>query len=253
MICRRGRPGRSSQRGVAEMQNLFCARLDSVVQHPLLHGHRRHQLSAGRADGVRQRAGDGRQLADHKSTSRRYCILFLLLETGMLGVFCALDFFLFYVFWEVMLLPMYFLIGVWGGPRREYAAIKFFLYTLLGSVLMLIAILMLYFTSDLTQADRRAARCHRRRQLDSSMRQPSRPASRRFSARTSAAHVQHPGPAADWASTPINSTTKLLWRQVARNGGPSCCCSSASRSRCPACRCTPGCPTRTSRRRRRSR
>lgn len=78
-----------------------------------------------------------------------YCILFLLLETGMLGVFMSLDFFLFYVFWEVMLLPMYFLIGVWGGPRREYAAIKFFLYTLLGSVLMLIAILMLYFNSDL--------------------------------------------------------------------------------------------------------
>jgi NADH-quinone oxidoreductase subunit M len=78
-----------------------------------------------------------------------YCILFLILETGMLGVFLALDFFLFYVFWEVMLLPMYFLIGVWGGPRKEYAAIKFFLYTLLGSVLMLIAILMLYFASDL--------------------------------------------------------------------------------------------------------
>ena len=80
---------------------------------------------------------------------KAYCVLFLLLETGMLGVFMALDFFLFYVFWEVMLLPMYFLIGVWGGPRREYAAIKFFLYTLVGSVLMLIAILMLYFTSDL--------------------------------------------------------------------------------------------------------
>ncbi len=81
---------------------------------------------------------------------KAYCILFLLLETGMLGVFLALDFFLFYVFWEVMLLPMYFLIGVWGGPRKEYAAIKFFLYTLVGSVLMLIAILMLYFSSDLT-------------------------------------------------------------------------------------------------------
>lgn len=80
---------------------------------------------------------------------KAYCILFLILETGMLGVFLALDFFLFYVFWEVMLLPMYFLIGVWGGPRREYAAIKFFLYTLMGSVLMLIAILMLYFNSDL--------------------------------------------------------------------------------------------------------
>jgi NADH-quinone oxidoreductase subunit M len=80
---------------------------------------------------------------------KAYCILYLLLEMGMLGVFFALDFFLFYVFWEVMLLPMYFLIGVWGGPRREYAAIKFFLYTLVGSVLMLIAILMLYFKSDL--------------------------------------------------------------------------------------------------------
>jgi NADH-quinone oxidoreductase subunit M len=79
---------------------------------------------------------------------RAYCILFLLLETGMLGVFMSLDFFLFYVFWEVMLLPMYFLIGVWGGPRREYAAIKFFLFTLVGSVLMLIALLMLYFSSD---------------------------------------------------------------------------------------------------------
>lgn len=78
---------------------------------------------------------------------RGYLILFLLLETGMLGVFLALDFFLFYVFWEVMLLPMYFLIGVWGGPRREYAAIKFFLYTLAGSVLMLIAILMFYNAS----------------------------------------------------------------------------------------------------------
>ena len=82
---------------------------------------------------------------------KAYCILFLLLETGMLGVFMALDFFLFYVFWEVMLLPMYFLIGVWGGPNKEYAAIKFFLYTLVGSVLMLIAILMLYFNSDLTK------------------------------------------------------------------------------------------------------
>ncbi|MCA9198372.1 MAG: hypothetical protein KDA87_12570, partial [Planctomycetales bacterium] len=80
---------------------------------------------------------------------KAFCILFLVLETGMLGVFLALDFFLFYVFWEVMLLPMYFLIGVWGGPRKEYAAIKFFLYTLFGSVLMLIAILMLYFNSDL--------------------------------------------------------------------------------------------------------
>jgi NADH-quinone oxidoreductase subunit M len=75
-----------------------------------------------------------------------YFALFLLLDTGMMGVFVSLDFFLFYVFWEVMLLPMYFLIGVWGGPRREYAAIKFFLYTLLGSVLMLLAMIALYFS-----------------------------------------------------------------------------------------------------------
>jgi NADH-quinone oxidoreductase subunit M len=78
---------------------------------------------------------------------RAYYILFLLLETGMLGVFVALDFFLFYIFWEVMLLPMYFLIGVWGGPRKEYAAIKFFLFTLAGSVLMLVALLAMYFYS----------------------------------------------------------------------------------------------------------
>ncbi|MEZ6058487.1 MAG: NADH-quinone oxidoreductase subunit M [Planctomycetaceae bacterium] len=83
-----------------------------------------------------------------KEHVRGYLMLFLMLETGMLGVFLALDFFLFYVFWEVMLLPMYFLIGIWGGPRREYAAIKFFLYTLAGSVLMLIAMLMFYFNSD---------------------------------------------------------------------------------------------------------
>jgi NADH-quinone oxidoreductase subunit M len=79
---------------------------------------------------------------------RAYFILFLLLETGMLGVFVSLDFFLFYIFWEVMLLPMYFLIGVWGGPRREYAAIKFFLFTLAGSVLMLIVLVAMYVYSD---------------------------------------------------------------------------------------------------------
>ncbi len=75
-----------------------------------------------------------------------YFALYLLLVTGMVGVFVALDFFLFFVFWEVMLLPMYFLIGIWGGPRREYAAIKFFIYTFVGSVLMLIVMLALYFS-----------------------------------------------------------------------------------------------------------
>jgi len=77
--------------------------------------------------------------------TKEYYILLLLLQTGMLGVFLSLDFFLFYVFWEVMLVPMYFLIGVWGSERRLYAAIKFFLYTLAGSVIMLLAILALYF------------------------------------------------------------------------------------------------------------
>ncbi|MEW6080011.1 MAG: NADH-quinone oxidoreductase subunit M [Thermodesulfobacteriota bacterium] len=76
---------------------------------------------------------------------KEYMISLLFLEIGMLGVFCALDFFLFYVFWEVMLIPMYFIIGIWGGPRRIYAAVKFFIYTMSGSVLMLLAILTLYF------------------------------------------------------------------------------------------------------------
>src|SRR6266478_3711840 len=76
---------------------------------------------------------------------KEYYAMFLLLETGMLGVFLSLDFFLFYVFWELVLVPMYFIIGVWGGPRKLYAAIKFFLYTLSGSVLMLLGILTLYF------------------------------------------------------------------------------------------------------------
>src|SRR5882724_7692917 len=77
--------------------------------------------------------------------AKEYYAMFLLLETGMIGVFLSLDFFLFYVFWELVLVPMYFIIGVWGGPRKLYAAIKFFLYTLCGSVLMLLGILTLYF------------------------------------------------------------------------------------------------------------
>ena len=79
---------------------------------------------------------------------KEYFFLYLLLETGMLGTFLALDLFLFYIFWEVVLVPMYFLIGIWGGQRREYAAIKFFLYTLAGSVLMLLSILACYFRSS---------------------------------------------------------------------------------------------------------
>lgn len=78
---------------------------------------------------------------------KEYFFWFLVLEVGMLGVFCALDLILFYVFWELTLVPMYFLIGVWGGPRKEFAAIKFFLYTLTGSVFMLLAFLAVYFAS----------------------------------------------------------------------------------------------------------
>jgi NADH-quinone oxidoreductase subunit M len=76
---------------------------------------------------------------------KEYYAMMLLQQAGMIGVFLALDFFLFYVFWELVLVPMYFIIGVWGGPRKLYAAIKFFLYTLAGSVLMLLGILALYF------------------------------------------------------------------------------------------------------------
>jgi NADH-quinone oxidoreductase subunit M len=79
---------------------------------------------------------------------REYMIAFLVLETMMIGIFCALDFVLFYVFFEGVLVPMFLIIGVWGGPRRIYAAFKFFLYTLLGSVLSLLAILAIYYNTD---------------------------------------------------------------------------------------------------------
>jgi NADH-quinone oxidoreductase subunit M len=92
---------------------------------------------------------------------REYTMMILLLEVGMIGVFASLDLFLFYVFWEAMLIPMYFIIGIWGGQERVYAAVKFFLFTLFGSLLMLVAILSLgyyastlpggYFTTNLVQ------------------------------------------------------------------------------------------------------
>ncbi len=79
---------------------------------------------------------------------RAFFILYLILEAGIVGVFASMDYFLFYVFWEVVLLPMYFLVGIWGGPRRIYAAIKFFIYTLAGSLLMFIAMLYYYLATD---------------------------------------------------------------------------------------------------------
>src|SRR5439155_6347447 len=86
---------------------------------------------------------------------KEYMIAFLVLETMMVGIFSALDFFLFYVFFEGVLIPMFLIIGVWGGPRRVYSAFKFFLYTLLGSVLMLLAIIAIYWqlgTTDIPTA-----------------------------------------------------------------------------------------------------
>src|ERR1041385_2790695 len=91
---------------------------------------------------------------------REFIAAMLVLETGMLGAFVALDVFLFYVFWEVMLIPMYLLIGIWGGQRRLYASIKFVIYTMVGSLLMLVAIFYVYvkagavlghYTTDLTE------------------------------------------------------------------------------------------------------
>ncbi|MCS6884329.1 MAG: NADH-quinone oxidoreductase subunit M [Acidobacteriota bacterium] len=98
---------------------------------------------------------------------REYMVFMLMLETGMVGVFLAMDMFLFYLFWEVMLVPMYFLIGVWGGERRIYAAIKFVIYTMIGSLLMLVAIIALYllhgqstgvYTFDIVQITENIAR-----------------------------------------------------------------------------------------------
>src|ERR671918_1657439 len=79
---------------------------------------------------------------------KEYYVLLLLLQTSVLGVFCAADLFLFFLFFEVSLVPMYFLIGIWGGENRLYAAIKFFLYTLVGSVVMLLGVLKIYFLTQ---------------------------------------------------------------------------------------------------------
>ena len=144
-----------------------------------------------------------------------YFALYLLLCTSMMGVFISLDLFLFYVFFEVMLLPMYFLIGIWGGPRREYAAIKFLLYTLFGSVFILVAILILYFWQS------------------------------------SVAVPGFTGHSFDIVQlTQIASETSYY--RGRSSGGCSSCSSSASSSSCRRSRSTPGCPTHTSRRRRRS-
>ena len=121
----------------------------TIASMPWWSGARDRELAGMIEDG-----GDGK--AAHKEHARHFSVrmvpayltMLLLLQTGMMGTFVALDMFVFYVFWEVRLLPMYFLIGIWGGPRKEYAAIKFFLYTLVGSVMILLAILGLYHGSQ---------------------------------------------------------------------------------------------------------
>ena len=90
-----------------------------------------------------------------RARTHSYYALLLVLTTGMLGVFMALDLFLFYVMWEVMLVPMYFIVGIWGGDRRIYASIKFFIYTMVGSLLMLVAIVYLGCATP-ESGDRRA-------------------------------------------------------------------------------------------------
>ena len=85
-----------------------------------------------------------------KAKTKEFYISILIMEGAMIGVFCSLDFILFYLFWEAMLIPMYLLIGVWGGPNRIYAAVKFFLFTLVGSVLMLVGIIVLYYQAGST-------------------------------------------------------------------------------------------------------
>ena len=181
------------------------ARLDARVRHPVLPRRRRHQPAADRADrlphadraAVVVGVGAARASRRSRSSSSRS-------RAAMLGVFVSIDLFLFYIFWDAMLIPMYFLIGIWGYERRIYAAVKFILYTMAGSVLMLIAIIALAVAHNSR---------HRQPEL-----QPAR------SLR----------PDADASAS---------------SGGRSWPSRSRSPSRCRCSRSTPGCPTRTSRRR----
>jgi len=110
-----------------------------------------------------------------KGREKEYYIMLLLLQSGMIGAFVAADLFLFFIFWEVMLVPMYFLIGIWGGKNRLYSAIKFFLYTLVGSVVMLLAVLKLFFVfPDVVKAQQPAVMATARINASSSLTDPSR-------------------------------------------------------------------------------
>jgi NADH-quinone oxidoreductase subunit M len=116
----------------------------------LPHGRRRHFDAVRHPDDLPDAALHPGQLEFDQEARAEYMIAFLVLETLMIGVFCALDIVLFYVFFEGGLIPMFIIIGVWGGKRRVYAAFKFFLYTLLGSVLMLLAIMAMYWDAGTT-------------------------------------------------------------------------------------------------------
>ena len=113
-----------------------------------------------------------------KTRVREYMIAFLVLETMMVGMFSALDFVVFYMFFEGVLIPMYLIIGVWGGPRRVYAAIKFFLYTLAGSVLMLLALLAMWYHAGTTDIPTLLATRSSRPRCRSGCSSPSSPRSR---------------------------------------------------------------------------
>ena len=190
----------------ADFQFVERACLDSRVRHQLRGRRRRHQPAAGRADRLPD-AARAAQLVGVGAPARRArsACSCSLLESAMIGVFVSLDLFLFYVFWDAMLIPMYFLIGIWGYDRRIYAAVKFILYTMAGSVLMLARDLGLAFAA---QHD------DRRLQLRSAE-------------------------AATTCRCPATCSSGSSWRSRWR-----------SRSRCRCSRSTPGCPTRTSRRRR---
>jgi NADH-quinone oxidoreductase subunit M len=110
-----------------------------------------------------------------KGREKEYYIMMLLLQSGMIGAFVSADLFLFFIFWEVMLVPMYFLIGIWGGKNRLYSAIKFFLYTLVGSVVMLLAVLKLFFIfPDVVKAQEAAVQATARQLAASSIAEPDR-------------------------------------------------------------------------------
>ena len=171
---------------------------------------------------------------------KEFSFFILALETGMIGVFVSLDLFLFYIFWDAMLIPMYFLIGIWGYDQRVYAAVKFILYTMAGSVLMLIAIIGLavihaqatgQYSFNLLQLHA-AARSTRRRSSGSSWRSPSRSRSRCRCSRSTRGcptrTCRRPPPAPS------------SWRACSSRWAPTA--SSASRSRCSRtrrCRCAP--------------